>query len=111
MHPDEATTGFSTTLTARKRGLARTNPSLTIMVTVSRFIAAKPPFLPTPMVQTLSNKEKIVDVFRRSPLTPLSYTDLKAVADVPLGSFDRTLAALVRDGTGLKGDDGYRLVG
>ena len=57
------------------------------------------------------NKEKITEVLRRSPLTPLTYSDIKATADVPAGSFDRTLAALVRDGTVLKGADGYRLAG
>jgi hypothetical protein len=30
---------------------------------------------------------------------------------VPVGSFDRTLAALVRDGAVLKESDGYRLAG
>jgi hypothetical protein len=59
----------------------------------------------------MGNREKIIDVFRRSPLTPLSYSDIKATAGVPVGSFDRTLAALVRDGTVLKGSDGYRLAG
>jgi hypothetical protein len=57
------------------------------------------------------NREKIIEVLRRSPLTPLAYSDIKATANVPLGSFDRTLAALVRDGTVLKGSDGYRLAG
>ena len=59
----------------------------------------------------MSNREKIVGVLRCSPLTPLSYSDIKATADVPAGSFDRTLAALVGDGTMLKGSDGYRLAG
>ena len=59
----------------------------------------------------MGNKEKIVGVLRRSPLTPLAYSDIKATANVPVGSFDRTLAALVRDGTVLKGSDGYRLAG
>jgi hypothetical protein len=59
----------------------------------------------------MNNREKIIEVLRRSPLTPLSYSDIKAAADVPLGSFDRTLATLVRDGTVLKGSDGYRLAG
>ena len=57
----------------------------------------------------MDNKEKITEVLRRSPLTPLSYSDIKAAANVPLGSFDRTLAALVADGTLTKGDDGYAL--
>ncbi len=57
----------------------------------------------------IDNREKIVEVLRRSPLTPLTYSDIKAVAGVPAGSFDRTLASLVRDGTVLKGRDGYRL--
>jgi hypothetical protein len=57
------------------------------------------------------NKEKITEVLRRSPLLPLTYSDIKATADVPEGSFDRTLAALVGDGTVLKGGDGYRLAG
>ena len=57
----------------------------------------------------MDNREKIVEVLRRSPLTPLTYSDIKAVAGVPAGSFDRTLASLVRDGTVLKGRDGYRL--
>ena len=57
----------------------------------------------------MGNKEKIIQVLKRSPLTPLSYSDIKATAEVPVGSFDRTLAALVRDSTVLKGDDGYRL--
>ncbi len=59
----------------------------------------------------MGNKEKITEVFRRSLLTPLSYSHIKATADVPSGSFDRTLAALVGDGTVLKGSDGYRLAG
>src|SRR5918998_4246699 len=59
----------------------------------------------------MGNKEKIIGVLRRSPLTPLSYSDIKATAGVPVGSFDRTLAALVRDGTVLKSGDGYRLAG
>ncbi len=59
----------------------------------------------------MDNKGKIAEVLRRSPLTPLSYSDIKATADVPAGSFDRTLAALVGDGTVLKGSDGYRLAG
>jgi hypothetical protein len=59
----------------------------------------------------VNNKEKIVEVFRRSPLTPLTYSEIKKTADVPAGSFDRTLAALVGDGTVLKGGDGYRLGG
>jgi hypothetical protein len=59
----------------------------------------------------MGNREKIVGVLRRSPLTPLSYTDIKATADVPVGSFDRTLATLVGDGMELKGSDGYRLAG
>jgi hypothetical protein len=59
----------------------------------------------------VDNREKIAEVLRRSPLTPLAYSDIKATADVPVGSFDRTLAALVGDGTVLKGGDGYRLDG
>ena len=59
----------------------------------------------------MGNREKITEVLRRSPLTPLTYSDIKATAGVPVGSFDRTLAALVRDGTVLKGSDGYRLAG
>jgi len=57
----------------------------------------------------MSNRERITGVLRRSPLTPLAYADIKATADVPAGSFDRTLAALVSDGKVLKGGDGYRL--
>jgi len=57
----------------------------------------------------MGNKEKITEVLRHSPLTPLTYSHIKATASVPVGSFDRTLAALVRDGTVLKGGDGYRL--
>ena len=59
----------------------------------------------------MNNRDKIAEVFRRSPLKPLTYSDIRAVADVPVGSFDRTLAALVRDGVVLKGGDGYRLAG
>ena len=59
----------------------------------------------------MDNREKIIGVLRRAPLTPIAYSDIKATADVPVGSFDRTLAALVRDGTVLKGGDGYRLAG
>jgi len=59
----------------------------------------------------MGNREKITGVLRRSPLTPLTYTDIKANADVPIGSFDRTLATLVGDGTVLKASDGYRLSG
>ena len=59
----------------------------------------------------MGNREKIIEVFRRSPLTPLTYSDIKAAAGVPVGSFDRTLAALVRDGTVIKGSDGYLLAG
>jgi hypothetical protein len=57
----------------------------------------------------MGNKEKIIEVLRRSPLTPLAYSDIKATAEVPVGSFDRTLAALVGDGTVFKSGDGYRL--
>ena len=59
----------------------------------------------------MDNRDKITEVLRRSPLTPLTYSEIKASADVPVGSFDRTLAVLVRDGTVLKGGDGYRLAG
>jgi hypothetical protein len=59
----------------------------------------------------VSNRERIIGVRRRSPLTPLSYSELKATAGVPVGSVDRTLAATVRDGVVLKGSDGYRLAG
>ena len=59
----------------------------------------------------MSNRERIIGVLRRSPLTPRTYTDLKVNSGVPVGSFDRTLAALVGDGTVLKGGDGYRLAG
>ena len=59
----------------------------------------------------MSNRERIIGVLRRSPLTPLSYSELKATAGVPVGSFDRTLAALVRDGVVLKGGDGYLAAG
>ena len=59
----------------------------------------------------MGNREKITEVLRRSPRTPLTFSDIKATADVPAGSFDRTLAALVCDGTVLKGGDGYRLAG
>ena len=59
----------------------------------------------------MDNREKIIGVLRRSPLAPLTYCDIEATADVPVGSFDRTLAALVRDSTVLKGADGYRLAG
>jgi hypothetical protein len=59
----------------------------------------------------MSNRERIIGVLRRSPLTPLTYSEIKVAADVPVGSFDRTLAALVRDGTVLKDGDGYRLAG
>jgi hypothetical protein len=57
----------------------------------------------------MDNREKITEVLRRSPLTPLTYSDIKATAGVPVGSFDRTLAALVRDGTVHRGGNGYRL--
>ena len=53
----------------------------------------------------------ITGVLRRSPLTPLTYSDIKATADVPVGSFDRTLATLIRDGMVLKNSDGCRLAG
>jgi len=59
----------------------------------------------------MGNRDKITEVLRRSPLTPLRYSDIKATAGVPVGSFDRTLVALVRDGTVFKGGDGYRLAG
>ena len=59
----------------------------------------------------MGNREKIIGVLRRSPLTPLAYSAINATADVPAGSFDRTLVVLVRDGTVLKGADGYRLAG
>jgi hypothetical protein len=58
---------------------------------------------------SVGNREQIAGVLRCSPLTPLAYFDIKATADVPVGSFDRTLAALVREGTVLKGEDGYLL--
>ena len=35
----------------------------------------------------------------------------KATAGVPVGSFDRTLAAMACEGPVLKGGDGYRLAG
>jgi len=57
----------------------------------------------------MDNRVKIIEVLRRSPLTPLTYSDIRATAGVPVGTFDRTLAALVRDGAVLKGSDGYRL--
>jgi hypothetical protein len=57
----------------------------------------------------MNNREKIAEVLRRSPLTPLTYSEIKKTADVPVGSFDRTLATLVHDGTVLKASDGYRL--
>ena len=59
----------------------------------------------------MRNREKITEVLRRSSLTPLSYSDIKATADVPVESFHRTLVALVRDGMVLKDSDGYRLAG
>jgi hypothetical protein len=59
----------------------------------------------------MDNREKIMGVLQRSPLTPLTYSDIKATADVPIGSFDRTLTALVGDGTVRKDSDGYRLAG
>jgi hypothetical protein len=59
----------------------------------------------------MGNRDKITEVLRRSPPTPLTYSDIKATAEVPAGSFDRTLAALVGDGTVLKASDGYRLAG
>jgi hypothetical protein len=59
----------------------------------------------------MGNREKITEILRRSPLTPLSYSDIKATAGVPVGSFDRTLVALVGDGAVLKASDGYRLAG
>ena len=57
------------------------------------------------------NREKIVSALRRSPLKTTSYGELREASGVPVGSFDRTLAALIRDGTVLKGGDGYRLAG
>ena len=59
----------------------------------------------------MDNRMKIVEVLRRSPLMPLTYSDIKATSGVPVGSFDRTLVALVGDGTVLKASDGYRLAG
>jgi hypothetical protein len=59
----------------------------------------------------VDNREKIMGVLRRSPLTPLTYSEIKATADVPVGSFDRTLTALVGDGTVRKDSDGYRQAG
>ena len=57
----------------------------------------------------MGNREKIIEVLRRSPLAPVTYTDLKMNSGVPAGSFDRTLAALVRDGTVLKVRDGLAI--
>ena len=59
----------------------------------------------------MGTKEKITEVLRRSPLTPRAYFDIKATDNVPVGSFDRTLSALVGDGTVHKGGNGYRLAG
>ena len=39
----------------------------------------------------------------------LAYSELRERSGVPVGSFDRALTALIRDGTVLKGGDGYRL--
>jgi hypothetical protein len=53
------------------------------------------------------NRDRVVAALRDAGT--LAYTELRERSGVPMGSFDRTLTALVRDGTVLKGDDGYRL--
>jgi hypothetical protein len=53
------------------------------------------------------NRDRVVAALRGAGA--LAYSELRERSGVPVGSFDRTLAALVRDGTVLKGDDGYRL--
>ncbi len=35
---------------------------------------------------TMGNREKIIEVLRRSPLTPLSYSDIKATSGVPVNA-------------------------
>jgi hypothetical protein len=42
---------------------------------------------------------------------PLAYSELRERSGIPVGSFDRTLAAMVGDGTLRKGGNGYRLAG
>ena len=57
----------------------------------------------------MRNRDRVVATLRDAG--PLAYTELQERSGVPAGSFDRTLTALVRDGTVLKGGDGYRLSG
>ena len=57
----------------------------------------------------MRNKDRVVAALRDAGA--LAYSELRKRSGVPVGSFDRTLAALVRDGTVLKGGDGYRLAG
>ena len=55
----------------------------------------------------MRNRDRVVAALRDA--VALAYSELRERSGVPVGSFDRTLAALVGDGTVLKGDDGYRL--
>ena len=57
----------------------------------------------------MRNRDRVVAALRDAGT--LAYTELRERSGVPMGSFDRTLAALVRDGTVLKGGNGYRLAG
>ncbi len=55
----------------------------------------------------MRNRDRVVAALRDAGT--LAYSGLRKRSGVPVGSFDRTLTALVRDGTVLKGGDGYRL--
>ena len=57
----------------------------------------------------MRNRDRVVAALRDDGA--LAYSELRKHSGVPVGSFDRTLAALVHDGTVLKGSDGYRLAG
>ena len=57
----------------------------------------------------MRNRDRVVAALR--DVGALAYSELRERSGVPVGSFDRTLAALVREGAVLKGSDGYRLAG
>ena len=57
----------------------------------------------------MRNRDRVVAALR--DVGALAYSELRERSGVPVGSFDRTLVALIRDGTALKDSDGYRLAG
>jgi hypothetical protein len=59
---------------------------------------------------SVHNKLEITKILRRSPPTPLAYSDRKTAADVPADSFDMTRTAFLHNGRVLTAGDGYRPV-